>query len=276
MGGDPDLGCSRIGHVPHGCMCKPGGMTRISSRIAAIGESPTLAVDAKAKALQAAGESVINFGAGEPDFPTPDHVVAAAEAACRDPRNHRYTPAPGLPELREAVAAKTARDSGYAVAPSQVLVTNGGKQAVYEAFATLLDPGDEVIVPAPYWVTYPEAIALAGGVAVPVATTIASGFRVIGRAARGGPDGADQGPAVRVAVQPHRRGLHAGRDRGDRAVGGRAWPVGRHRRDLRAPGVRRRPLPLGAGGGSGGGRSHDRDPRRGQDLRHDRAGGSGG
>jgi len=152
-------------------------MTRISSRIAAIGESPTLAVDAKAKALKAAGEPVVNFGAGEPDFPTPDHIVEAAAAACRDPRNHRYTPATGLPELREAVAAKTVRDSGYAVQPGQVLITNGGKQAVYQAFATLLDPGDEVIVLAPYWVTYPEAIALAGGVPVAVPTTVATGFR---------------------------------------------------------------------------------------------------
>jgi aspartate aminotransferase len=152
-------------------------MSRISRRIAAIAESPTLAVDAKAKALQAAGEEVVNFGAGEPDFPTPDHIVEAAAAACRDPRNHRYTPASGLPELRQAVAVKTARDSGYAVEPAQVLITNGGKQAVYEAFAALLDPGDEVIVPAPYWVTYPEAIALAGGTAVPVPTAVASGFR---------------------------------------------------------------------------------------------------
>jgi len=153
-------------------------MSRISRRIAAIAESPTLAVDARAKALQAAGEEVVNFGAGEPDFPTPDHIVEAAAAACHDPRNHRYTPASGLPELRDAIAAKTARDSGYQVQPSQTLVTNGGKQAVYEAFATLLDPGDEVIVPAPYWVTYPEAIALAGGVAVVVPTTIEAGFRV--------------------------------------------------------------------------------------------------
>jgi aspartate aminotransferase len=153
-------------------------MSRISRRISAIAESPTLAVDAKAKALQAAGEQVVNFGAGEPDFPTPDHIVEAAVAACRDPRNHRYTPAGGLPELREAIAAKTARDSGYVVQASQTLVTNGGKQAVYEAFATLLDPGDEVIVPAPFWVTYPEAIALAGGVPVVVPTSIEAGFRV--------------------------------------------------------------------------------------------------
>jgi aspartate aminotransferase len=141
---------------------------RISARIGAIAESATMAVDAKAKALKAAGRPVIGFGAGEPDFPTPPAVVAAAEAACADQRNHRYTPAAGLPELREAIAAKTLRDSGLEIAPSQVLVTNGGKQAVYQAFATLLDPGDEVLLPTPYWTTYPEAVALAGGVAVPV------------------------------------------------------------------------------------------------------------
>ncbi|HEY4419310.1 MAG TPA: pyridoxal phosphate-dependent aminotransferase [Pseudonocardia sp.] len=141
---------------------------RISARIGGIAESATLAVDAKAKALKAAGRPVIGFGAGEPDFPTPPAVVAAAQAACADPRNHRYTPASGLPELREAIAAKTLRDSGYEIAPAQVLVTNGGKQAVYEAFATLLDPGDEVLLPAPYWTTYPEAITLAGGAPVTV------------------------------------------------------------------------------------------------------------
>src|SRR6188508_1947015 len=142
--------------------------TRVSARISAISESATLAVDAKAKALKAAGRPVIGFGAGEPDFPTPAPIVAAAEAACADPRNHRYTPAGGLPELRAAVAAKTARDSGYEITPDQVLITNGGKQAVYQAFATLLDPGDEVLLPAPYWTTYPEAIQLAGGVPVEV------------------------------------------------------------------------------------------------------------
>jgi aspartate aminotransferase len=141
---------------------------RISARIGGIAESATLAVDAKAKALKAAGRPVIGFGAGEPDFPTPPAVVAAAQAACAEPRNHRYTPAAGLPELREAIAAKTLRDSGFAISPTQVLVTNGGKQAVYEAFATLLDPGDEVLLPAPYWTTYPEAITLAGGVPVVV------------------------------------------------------------------------------------------------------------
>ena len=153
-------------------------MNRISRRIAAIAESATIAVDSKAKALQAAGENVINFGAGEPDFPTPAAIVEAAVAACRDPRNYKYTPTPGLPELRSAIAAKTLRDSGFAVEPSQVLVTNGGKQAVYEAFATLLDPGDEVLVPAPYWTTYPEAIALAGGVPVPVLAGVSAGFKV--------------------------------------------------------------------------------------------------
>ncbi len=141
---------------------------RISARIGGIAESATLAVDAKAKALKAAGRPVIGFGAGEPDFPTPDYIVEAAVEACRDPRNHRYTPAGGLPELKQAIVEKTRRDSGYEVEPAQILVTNGGKQAVYEAFATLLDPGDEVILPAPYWTTYPEAIRLAGGVPVEV------------------------------------------------------------------------------------------------------------
>jgi aspartate aminotransferase len=151
---------------------------RISARVSAITESATLAVDAKAKALKAAGRPVIGFGAGEPDFPTPDYIVAAAQAACAVPRFHKYTPAAGLPELREAVAAKTARDSGLQVAPSQVLITNGGKQAVFEAFATLLDPGDEVLLPTPYWTTYPESISLAGGVPVPVLTDENSGYLV--------------------------------------------------------------------------------------------------
>jgi aspartate aminotransferase len=150
---------------------------RISARVSAIAESATLAVDTKAKALRAAGRPVIGFGAGEPDFPTPGYIVEAAQRACAEPRFHKYTPAAGLPELREAVAAKTARDSGYQVGASQVLITNGGKQAVYEAFATLLDPGDEVLLPTPYWTTYPEVIALAGGVPVPVMTDERSGYR---------------------------------------------------------------------------------------------------
>ncbi|MER6509123.1 pyridoxal phosphate-dependent aminotransferase [Nonomuraea sp. NPDC001636] len=149
---------------------------RISARISAISESATLAVDAKAKAMKAAGRPVIGFGAGEPDFPTPGYIVEAAVEAARDPRNHKYTPAGGLPELKQAIADKTRRDSGYSVEPSQVLVTNGGKQAVYEAFATLLDPGDEVIVVAPYWTTYPEAIKLAGGVQIDVVTDESTGY----------------------------------------------------------------------------------------------------
>jgi aspartate aminotransferase len=153
-------------------------MARISHRIASVSESATLAIDAKAKALKAAGEDVIGFGAGEPDFPTPEHIAQAAAAACLDPKNHKYTPAGGLPELKEAIAAKTARDSGYEVGASQVLVTNGGKQAVEETFATLVDPGDEVLMPAPYWTTYPESIRLAGGVPVEIPTTGAAEFKV--------------------------------------------------------------------------------------------------
>jgi aspartate aminotransferase len=156
----------------------PPAERRISRRIAAIAESATLAVDAKAKALKAAGKPVIGFGAGEPDFPTPDYIVEAAVAACSQPAMHRYTPAGGLPALKEAIVAKTARDSGLQVSAANVLVTNGGKQAVYEAFATMLDPGDEVLVPAPYWTTYPEAIRLAGGVPVPVVADEQSGYLV--------------------------------------------------------------------------------------------------
>ena len=151
---------------------------RTSVRLAAIAESATLAVDSKAKALKAKGENVIGFGAGEPDFPTPAHIVEAAAKACHDEKNHRYTPAAGLPELREAIAVKTKRDSGFDCKASQVLVTTGGKYAVFVAFAALCDPGDEVICPAPYWTTYPEAITLAGGVPVVIDTTEEMGFRV--------------------------------------------------------------------------------------------------
>lgn len=140
----------------------------LSDRINNVAPSATLAVDSKAKAMKAAGIDVIGFGAGEPNFPTPDYVVEAAAEACRDPRNHRYTPTPGLPELREAIARKMLRDSGYEVTPEQVVVTNGGKQAVYEAFQILLNDGDEVIIPTPYWTSYPEAVKLAGGVPVEV------------------------------------------------------------------------------------------------------------
>jgi aspartate aminotransferase len=156
----------------------PPAQRRISRRIGSIAESATLAVDAKAKALKAAGKPVIGFGAGEPDFPTPDYIVEAAVAACRQPAMHRYTPAGGLPVLKEAIVAKTARDSGLQATAANVLVTNGGKQAVYEALATMLDPGDEVLLPAPFWTTYPEAIRLAGGVPVPVVADEQSGYLV--------------------------------------------------------------------------------------------------
>ncbi|HEX4820678.1 MAG TPA: pyridoxal phosphate-dependent aminotransferase [Acidimicrobiales bacterium] len=153
-------------------------MARISQRIADIAESATLAVDAKAKALKAKGEPVIGFGAGEPDFPTPAHIVEAAVEACRDPKNHKYTPTPGLPELREAIAEKTRRDSGYEITPGQVIVTNGGKHAVYNTLLALLDEGDEAILPAPYWTTYPEPVRLAGAQPVVLPTTEETGFKV--------------------------------------------------------------------------------------------------
>ncbi len=153
-------------------------MSRISSRVGGIGESATLKVDAVAKALQAQGRPIISYAAGEPDFATPNHIVEAAVAAARDPRNHRYTPAAGIPELRQAIVDKTSRDSGLTVGIDQVVVTNGGKQAVYQAFATLLDPGDEVLVPTPYWTTYPEAIRLAGGVPVEVYAGADQDFQV--------------------------------------------------------------------------------------------------
>ena len=161
---------------------------RISRRVGAVAPSATLAIDAKAKAMKAEGLDVVGFGAGEPDFPTPEAIVEAAVPACRDPRNHRYTPTAGLPELREAIADKTARDSGLVVAPSQVLVTNGGKHAIANAFATLLDPGDEVLLPAPYWTTYPEAIAPGGWrPGRRRRRTARAGFQGDGRAARGTP-----------------------------------------------------------------------------------------
>jgi len=150
----------------------------LSRRISAISESATMAVDARAKALRASGEAVIGFGAGEPDFPTPEHIVEAAVVACRDISTHKYTPAGGLPILKEALAEKTERDSGWCPRPSEILVTNGGKHAVYNACAAVLDPGDEVLLPAPYWTTYPEVIALAGGVPTVLPTDIVSSFRV--------------------------------------------------------------------------------------------------
>ncbi len=151
---------------------------RLSRRITTIAESATMAVDSKAKALKMAGEPVIGFGAGEPDFATPSHIVAAAVAACQDPANHKYTPAGGLPALKEALVDKTERDSSWRPEASRILVTNGGKHAVYNTCATVLNPGDEVLLPAPYWTTYPESITLAGATPVPLATDTASGFRV--------------------------------------------------------------------------------------------------
>ena len=152
--------------------------SRISRRVGAITPSATLAITAKAQELRAAGESVIGFGAGEPDFPTPDYIVDAAAVACRDPKNHKYSPAGGLADLKEAIAAKTARDSGLEASPSQVLVSNGGKQAVFNAVSAVIDPGDEVLLPAPYWLTYPEPVALSGGVTVPVPAGASQGYRV--------------------------------------------------------------------------------------------------
>ncbi len=157
-------------------MATTNASARLSDRVAGIAESATLAVDAKAKALKAAGRPVIGFGAGEPDFPTPDYIVEAAAAATHDPKWHRYTPAAGLPALREAIAVKTLRDSGVAVEASQVLVTNGGKQAIFNAVAALVNPGDEVIIQAPYWVTYPEVVSIFGGVPVPVVTDETTGY----------------------------------------------------------------------------------------------------
>ena len=226
--------------------------SRISARVAAITESATLAVDAKAKALKAAGRPVIGFGAGEPDFPTPDYIVEAAARACAVPRFHKYTPPAGLPELREAVAAKTARDCGLTVAPSQVLITNGGKQAVFQTFATLLDPGDEVLMPTPYWTTYPESIALAGGVRRPgpdrrdtAATWCRSTSWRRSRTERtkvllfvspSNPTG---------AVYPPELVAEIGRWAAERGH------LGHHRRDLRAPRLRRRPVRVDAGGRAG-------------------------
>lgn len=148
----------------------------LSDRVASVAPSATLAVDSKAKAMKASGIDIIGFGAGEPDFPTPDYIVDAAAAACRDPKNHRYTPTAGLPALRQAIADKTLRDSGYEISPDQVVVTNGGKQAVYEALQVLINPGDEVIIPAPYWTTYPEAVKLAGGNPIKVFSDADHGF----------------------------------------------------------------------------------------------------
>ena len=158
-------------------MCAAGPLG-ISKRAAGVAESATMAITAKAKSMRAAGAPVIGYGAGEPDFATPDHIVAAAVEAARDPKNHKYTPAAGLPELRQAVAEVTMRNSGFAAEPQQVVITNGGKQAVYLTCQALLDPGDEVLLPAPYWVTYPEAVKLADATPVVIPTDDSTGYRV--------------------------------------------------------------------------------------------------
>ena len=200
--------------------------TRVSARVSAISESATLAVDAKAKALKAAGRPVIGFGAGEPDFPTPGYIVEAAQRACAEPRFHKYTPAAGLPELRQAIAAKTARDSGYQVEASQVLVTNGGKQAVYQTFATLLDPGNEVIVPAPVLDHLPRGHRAGRRRDAAGADRRAIRLPGLGRRSRGGPDQPQQGAAVRVPVQPDRGGVPAGARSGRSASGPRSTACG--------------------------------------------------
>ena len=249
-------------------------MARISHRISAVAESATLAIDAKAKALKAAGEDVIGFGAGEPDFPTPAHIVDAAVEACRDPRNHHYTPAGGLPELRGRRRRQDRRGLRLAGStPARCWSPTAASRRSSKTFATLLDPGDEVLLPAPYWTTYPESIRLAGGVPVVVPTTWAVGFRVT----------VEQLEAARTArtkaccsCRPPTRPAPSTRPTRSRPSGGgrsstAIWVV--DRRDLRAPRLRRRPVHLDARAGARAGRHLRGHQRRGQDLRHDRLAG---
>ncbi len=260
----PDFRVLRGGACQHGCV------ERISARIAAIQESATLAVDAKAKALKAAGRERHRLRRrASPTSRRPRTSSRRRSAACRDPRFHHYSPTPGLPELREAIAFKTKRDSGVDCAAAQVIVTNGGKHAVYNTFQVLCNEGDEVLLPAPYWTSYPEIITLAGG--VPVVLPDVGGRRLPRhrRAARSRVHAAHQGAAVRLAEQPDRRGLPARGGRGDRSLGARARHLGRHRRDLRAPHLRRSRVLVDARPRA---RAHGplRDPeRRREDLRDD-------
>ncbi|MFC4049854.1 pyridoxal phosphate-dependent aminotransferase [Actinomadura syzygii] len=150
----------------------------LSERAGAIAGSATMAVSARAAELRAAGNRVVSFGAGEPDFPTPGHIVEAAQRACADPVNHRYTSSAGLAELRRAVAESVLADTGLAIDKTDVLVTNGAKQAVYLACMVLLNPGDEALVPSPYWTTYPEAVRLTGATPVPVRSDPARDYKV--------------------------------------------------------------------------------------------------
>jgi aspartate/methionine/tyrosine aminotransferase len=152
-------------------------MTRISNRVASISESMTMAITARAAELRSSGVDVISFGAGEPDVPTPEHIVDAAAVAARDPRLHHYSPVAGLPELREAIAGR-ATVTGHEIHADQVLVTNGAKHAIHNALTALIDLDDEVLIPAPYWVTYPEAVRLAGGRPVIVDAHGDQGFKV--------------------------------------------------------------------------------------------------
>ncbi len=242
----------------------------LSRKLSAIAESATLKVDAKAKALQAAGRPVISYAAGEPDFATPQFIVDAAAEALRDPANFRYTPAVGLPVLREAIAAKTLRDSGLEVDASQIIVTNGGKQAVYQAFQAVVNPGDEVLLPAPYWTTYPEAIALADGVPVEVFAGADQEYKVTVEQLEAARTDPHHRARLRVALQPDRRGLHARRDPGDRRVGRRARHLDHLRRDLPEPRLRGRASGLDRRGGSGCRGPDDPRQRRREDLRDDR------
>ena len=201
--------------------------SRVSHLLGGLAPSATLAVDAKAKALKAAGEPVIGYGAGEPDFSTPVHIVEAAAKACYDPVNYKYTPTAGLLELREAIVAKSMRDSGLHATPSQVLVTNGGKHAVITAMMTKLNPGDEVLIPAPYWTTYPEAVYLAGGKAVPVMTSDGERLSRHGRGTRARPNAQDDHADLHVTVEPLGCRRSSRRRRGDRSLGRRARHLGR-------------------------------------------------
>ena len=245
----------------------------ISPRIAAIAESATLKVDAKAKALKAAGRPIVSYAAGEPDFDSPAHVVEAAERAARDPRNHHYTAAAGLPELREAIAAKTLRDSGLEVAPSAVIVTNGGKQAVYQSIQTLVGEGDEVIIPSPYWVTYPEVVKLAGGTPVAVFAGADQDYRVTVEQLEAARTPAHQGAAVRLTVEPDRIRLLPRGDPRHRRVGARARRLGRDGRDLPEPRLRRGARGLDRRGGAGARRADRARQRRREDVRDDRMAG---
>ena len=216
---------------------------------------------------------MIGFGAGEPDFPTPDHIVEAAARAAHVPTIHQYTPAAGLPDLRAAIAAKTKRDSGYDVPADHVLVANGGKQALFNTFLTLIDPGDEVIVPAPYWVSYPEMVRIAGGTVVEIPTDEETGFKVTLEQLEVGMHRAHEDAVVRVAVEPDWGRVLAGRGARDRSLGAVERHLGRHRRDLRAPRLRRRSFLVDVVEVPELARTSGRHQRGSEDVRDDRLAG---